>query len=90
MTLAGWDLMKRQTIVVAAAVVFGLGGCAYSDGTPNSTATGATIGALGGVAVGSLIGGDGGGAVIGGVLGAGTGAVIGARRGNDAGWPGRS
>lgn len=70
--------MKRLAIAVAAAAA--LSACTYSDGTRNPTATGATLGVLGGAVAGGLIGGGGGGALIGGVLGAGAGAALGGRQ----------
>jgi osmotically inducible lipoprotein OsmB len=63
-------MQKSALSTVAAAMLFGLGGCAGMSSQEKNTAIGAGVGAVGGAV---LTGGSGvgtvGGAVVGGVIG---------------------
>jgi hypothetical protein len=75
------QVMTRTTIAALSIIALtGLGACTYSDGTRNTTGTGATVGAVTGAAAGNLIGGDSRSTLIGGLVGAGAGAAIGSQQ----------
>ena len=70
--------MQRTYLApLALFAALALGACTYPDGSPNPTATGATVGALGGAAAGNLLTGDSRGTLVGGAIGAGAGALVG-------------
>lgn len=71
-------IRKKLSLGVVAASI-GLAACTNPDGTPNRTATGATVGALGGAALGNIIGEDSRSTLIGAAAGAAAGGVIGNR-----------
>lgn len=76
-------------ILTTAAIGFaalGLAACTNPDGTRNNTATGATVGALGGAAVGNLIGGDSRSTLIGAAIGGAGGAAAGRSQDNNQGY----
>jgi len=61
---------KLALSTVAAAMLFGLGGCASMSSQDKSTAVGAGVGAVGGaVLTGGSVLGTVGGAAVGGVIG---------------------
>jgi hypothetical protein len=66
--------MRRLILILPVAI--GLAGCADMSSSQRSTATGAGVGALGGLAIGSLSGNAGMGALIGTGVGAASGFLI--------------
>lgn len=68
--------LKPLSLTLAAGLA--LSACAYNNGMPNRTATGALIGGVTGAAVGNAIGDDDRSTIIGGVAGATIGGLIGA------------
>ena len=62
-------MQKGVISAVAAAVLFGLGGCAGMSAQDKGTATGAVIGGVAGNVIGGGLLGTAAGAAVGGVIG---------------------